>query len=73
MQFHCIGCLKIDRYTGIWEAVLDMKMKSEDVLAADKDEWTQKWVRETDALSEKLRKESVDARLSRDLLKDDRR
>ena len=25
MQFHCIGCPKIDRFTGIWEAVAIMK------------------------------------------------
>ena len=114
-QFHCIGCPKIDRFTGIWEAVTHMKTTleipdtlyrqvkskcsldgrpvrsvtqrlyelwlagsvllddSEDVHAAGKDGWARKWVRETDALADKIGKKSADARLNRDLLKDDRR
>ena len=35
--------------------------------------WAEKWVRETAALSDQINKKSVDKRLSRDILKDDRR
>jgi hypothetical protein len=45
----------------------------EDVRSAEKEEWAQEWVREADALAEKIGKKSADTRLNRDLLNDDRR
>lgn len=46
---------------------------SESVSPDGKDKWERKWVRETDLLAARIGKKSADARLSRDLLKDDRR
>ena len=46
---------------------------SESVKSDGKDEWERKWVRETAALAERIDKKCDDARLGRDLLKDDRR
>ncbi len=45
----------------------------EDVRSAENDEWSLKWVREADALADKIGKKRTDTRLNRDLLNDDRR
>ena len=41
--------------------------------ADGKSTWAENWARETAALSDQINKKSVDKRLSRDILKDDRR
>ena len=39
----------------------------------DKTAWKESWVKKTDSLSKSIGKKSTDTRLSRELLKDDRR
>lgn len=39
----------------------------------ERGEWAQEWVREADVLADEISETSVDVRLNRDLLNDDRR
>lgn len=53
------GCVSLDDF--------------ENVRFAERGEWAQEWVHEADVLADEISETSVDARLNRDLLNDDRR
>lgn len=59
----------------LYEMWLDgsVALDSAKATAEEKSAWAENWVRETAALSEQISKKSVDKRLGRDILKDDRR
>ncbi len=44
-----------------------------DACTTDNRTWEQTWLRETETLADRIDKQSVDKRLARDILKDDRR
>ena len=60
----------------LYELWLDGRIALDDKAETEKEgklAWTEKWVRETAELSEQIGKKSVDRRLGRKILKDDRR
>jgi len=60
----------------LYEMWLDGRVSLDDPEGVNPDgngDWERKWVRETASLAERIGKKCDDARLGRDLLKDDRR